>query len=105
MPRHRTHFTARGLHRLLAAEGFSVRRTYQLVLEHNPFGMWQTLVSTFTSTPSYLYNLLKRNAPVRSPDLVVTAAAIPLVPLAGALELVAGLRGHGGTIAVVASLD
>jgi SAM-dependent methyltransferase len=103
VPRHRTHFTARGLHRLLAAEGFLVRRSYQLVLEHNPFGMWQTLVSAFTSTPSYLYNLLKRNAPVRSPDLVLTAAAIPLVPLAAALELAAGLSGHGGTVAVVAS--
>jgi SAM-dependent methyltransferase len=103
VPRHRTHFTTRGLHHLLAAEGFSIRRTYQLVLEHNPFGMWQTLVSTFTSTPSYLYNLLKRNAPARSPDLLVTAAAIPLAPLVGALELMAGLAGHGGTIAVVAS--
>ena len=105
VPRHRTHFTTRGLHRLLAAEGFSVRRTYQLVLEHNPFGMWQTLVSAFTSTPSYLYNLLKRNAPVRSPDLLITAAAIPLAPLAGVLELVAGISGHGGTVAVVASRD
>lgn len=105
VPRHRTHFTTRGLHRLLAAEGFSVRRTHQLVLEHNPFGMWQSLVSAFTSTPSYLYNLLKRNAPARSPDLLVTAAAIPLAPLAGALELAAGLSGHGGTVAVVATRD
>jgi SAM-dependent methyltransferase len=105
VPRHRTHFTAQGLHRLLGDQGFSVRRTYQLVLEHNPFGMWQTLVSTFTSTPSYLYNLLKRNAPLRSPDLVITAAALPLTPLAGALELLAGLSGHGGTVAVVASRD
>jgi SAM-dependent methyltransferase len=103
VPRHRTHFTTRGLHCLLADEGFTIRRTYQLVLEHNPFGMWQTLVSAFTSTPSYLYNLLKRNAPVRSPDLLVTAAAIPLAPVAVALELLACLTGHGGTIAVVAS--
>jgi SAM-dependent methyltransferase len=102
VPRHRTHFTTRGLHRLLASREFTVRRTHQLVLEHNPFGMWQTLVSTFTSTPSYLYNLLKRNAPVRSPDLLITAIALPLTPLAGALELAAGLTGHGGTIAVLA---
>ena len=105
VPRHRTHFTTRGLHRLLAAEGFSVRRTHQLVLEHNPFGMWQTLVSAFTSTPSYLYNLLKRNAPLRSPDLLVTVAAIPLTPLAWALEMMAGVSGHGGTVAVVATRD
>jgi SAM-dependent methyltransferase len=105
VPRHRTHFTTAGLNRLLAAEGFSVRRTHQLVMEHNPFGMWQTLVSSLTSTPSYLYNLLKRNAPVRSPDLLITVAAIPLAPLAAALELAAGLSGHGGTVAVVATRD
>ena len=105
VPRHRTHFTARGLHQLLANQGFTVRRAHQLVLEHNPFGMWQTLVSAFTSTPSYLYNLLKRNAPMRSLDLLVTAVAMPLAPLAGALELVAGLSGHGGTVALVATRD
>ncbi len=105
VPRHRTHFTTAGLDRLLAAEGFSVRGTHQLVLEHNPFGMWQTLVSLLTATPSYLYNLLKRNAPVRSPDLLITAAAVPLAPLAAALELAAGLSGHGGTVAVVATRD
>jgi SAM-dependent methyltransferase len=105
VPRHRTHFTTRGLHHLLARQGFAVRRTHQLVLEHNPFGMWQTLVSAVTSTPSYLYNLLKRNAPVGSPDLLITGAALPLVPAAALLELLAGLSGHGGTVAVVAVRD
>jgi SAM-dependent methyltransferase len=102
VPRHRTHFTTQGLHHLLARHGFAVRRTHQLVLEHNPFGMWQTLVSALTGTPSYLYNLLKRNAPVRSPDLLITAAALPLIPAAALLELLAGRSGHGGTVAVVA---
>jgi hypothetical protein len=76
-----------------------------VLLEHNPFGMWQTLVSRFTSYPSYVYNVLKRNAPLRSADLAISAAALPLAPLAGALELLAGRRGHGGTVAVLARRD
>ena len=102
MPRHRTHFTARGLHALLRARGFDVLATRHLLLEHNPFGMWQSLVNCATRNRSYLYNLLKRNAPLRRPDLAITAAALPLAPLAAALELLAGLAGRGGTIAVLA---
>jgi hypothetical protein len=55
-----------------------------------------------TRTPSYLYNLLKRNAPLRSADLLVSAASVPLAPVAYALELLAGLAGLGGTVAVLA---
>ena len=62
-------------------------------------------VSRATRHPSYLYNLLKRNAPLRSTDLIVTAAAVPLVPVAALLELGAGMAGRGGTIAVLARRD
>jgi hypothetical protein len=72
------------------------------VLEQNPFGMWQTLANRLTRAPSYLYNLLKRNAPARSTDLLVTVALLPLAPAAALLELVAGLARRGGTIAVIA---
>jgi SAM-dependent methyltransferase len=102
VPRHRTHFTERGLHTLLRHHEFQIVRTTHLLLEHNPFGMWQSLVNRLTEHPSYLYNLLKRNAPVRSRDLLITAVAVPLAPVAGALELLAGLAGRGGTIAVLA---
>lgn len=105
VPRHRVHFTARGLRRLLSQSGFSVLRTHHLLLEHNPFGMWQTVLSRFTSHPSYVYNVLKRNAPLRSGDLALALAALPLAPLAAALEAGAGLAGHGGTIAVLAGRD
>jgi SAM-dependent methyltransferase len=105
VPRHRTHFTERGLRELLGARGFRVLGTHHLLLEHNPFGMWQSLVSRATRTPSYLYNLLKRNAPLRSPDLAITVAALPLAPVAAALELLAGLADRGGTIAVLAQRD
>ncbi len=100
LPRHRTHFTARGLRTLLAAQGFGVERTHHVLAEHNPLGMWLAL--TPTRRPSYLYHLLKRNAPLRSPDLLVTLLALPLLPLAVLLELLAGLARRGGTVAVVA---
>jgi SAM-dependent methyltransferase len=102
VPRHRVHFTPAGLRELLRAHGFTVSATRHILLEHNPFGMWQTLVSLVTQHRSYVYNLLKRNAPLRSRDLVVTAAALPLVPVAAGIELAAGVAGRGGTIAVLA---
>jgi SAM-dependent methyltransferase len=102
VPRHRTHFTPEGLEALLACHGFTVAATQHLLLEHNPFGFWQSLVSRFTRQPSYLYNLLKRNADWRSRDLLVTLVALPLVPVAALAEAAAGLLHRGGTIAVLA---
>ena len=102
VPRHRTHFTPAGLTRLLEREGFVVAAQQHLLLEHNPYGMWQSLVNHLTSRPSYLYNLLKRNAPVAGRDLLLTLLAVPLAPLAAVLEAAAGLLGRGGTIAVAA---
>jgi 2-polyprenyl-3-methyl-5-hydroxy-6-metoxy-1,4-benzoquinol methylase len=99
-PRHRTHFTPAGLERLLATHGFSVERTHHVLAEHNPFGMWQSLVPT--RTPSYAYHLLKRNARPDARDLAITAAALPLAPVAALAELGAGLAHRGGTIAVLA---
>ena len=101
-PRHRTHFTARGLELLLAAHGFRVEREVHVLVEHNPLGMWLAGVSRGTRRPSYLYHLLKRNAPLCSRDLLVTVAALPLLPLAVLLELAAGLARRGGTVAVLA---
>jgi SAM-dependent methyltransferase len=101
-PRHRVHFTPGGLEALLRAHGFTPVRTVHALLEHNPFGMWQSLVNRVTRDPSYLYNLLKRNAPLRSPDLLITVAALPLAPFAAFAELVAALARRGGTIAVLA---
>ncbi len=102
LPRHRTHFTPAGLTTLLEAGDFVVERTHHALAEHNPLGMWLAFVSRLTRRPSYLYHLLKRNAPLCSPDLLVTLLALPLVPAAAALELLAGLAHRGGTIAVVA---
>lgn len=102
LPRHRTHFTARGLRVLLARTGFTVRRSEHVLLEHNPFGLWQSAVSRVTPTPSWLYHALKRNAPLRAADAVPTALALPLVPVALAVEAAAGAAGRGGTVAVLA---
>jgi len=102
LPRHRTHFTPKGFRALLEAHGFETVRTTHLLLEHNPFGMWQSLVNRTTRTPNWLYHALKRNARFDAHDAAVTAAALPLLPLAAALEALAGAARRGGTIAVLA---
>ena len=99
-PRHRTHFTPAGLDALLRAHGFTPVRAVHVLAEHNPFGLWVSLVPT--RTPSFLYHLLKRNVRADPVDLAITLACLPLVPAAVVLELLAGLARRGGTIAVVA---
>jgi SAM-dependent methyltransferase len=105
LPRHRTHFTPAGLHALLRRHGLRPLRTHHVLAEHNPFGMWQSLVNRATRTPSYAFNRLKRAAAPDRRDLAVTVAALPLIPPAAALELAAGLARRGGSIAVLARRD
>jgi SAM-dependent methyltransferase len=102
VPRHRTHFTVNGLHALLGHHGLQPVATHHVLAEHNPFGLWVSVVSRATRIPSWLYHALKRNAPLRSRDALVTAAALPLVPLAVAAELAFAFARRGGTVAVVA---
>jgi SAM-dependent methyltransferase len=102
LPRHRTHFTVPGLLALLRRAGLEPVAVHHVLAEHNPFGMWQSLVNRATTTPSYLYNLLKRNAGLAPADLAVTLLALPLVPAAAGLELAAGASHRGGTVAVAA---
>ncbi len=102
LPRHRVHFTAAGLRALLEREGFEVVVERHVLAEHNPFGMWQTLVSRATRRPSWLFHALQRNAPLRSRDALVTLALVPLAPLAALAELAAGLARRGGTVAFAA---
>ena len=101
VPRHRTHFTPRGLRALLDRAGFDVVAEHHVLTEHNPFGMWQTLVSRATRTPSWLFRALQRDAPLASRDAVITLMALPLIPLAALLELAAGAARRGGTVAFV----
>jgi SAM-dependent methyltransferase len=102
LPRHRTHFTPAGLRSLLERHGFTVEREQHALLEHNPFGLWQTLANCVTRTPSWLFNALKRNAPLAHPDALITLVLLPLVPLCVVTEALFGRAGRGGTIAVVA---
>jgi SAM-dependent methyltransferase len=101
LPRHRTHFTAKGLATLLDRTGFTIDRTEHVLLEHNPFGLWQSAVSRVTPTQSWLYHALKRNAPLRAADAVPTLLALPFLPVAAAVELAAGRAGRGGTVAIL----
>jgi SAM-dependent methyltransferase len=100
--RHRVHLTAEGTRALLERTGFAPVAEHHVLLEHNPFGMWQTLVNRAARQPSHLFAVLKREARPDAQSLAVTLAALPLAPLAAALELAAGLARRGGTIAVSA---
>ena len=102
LPRHRTHFTPAGLRALLERHGFTVEREEHALLEHNPFGLWQSLVNRVTRTPSWLFNALKRNAPLAHPDALITLALLPLAPLCLLAERAFGRARRGGTIAVLA---
>lgn len=102
VPRHRTHFTPDGLARAAGAAGLEVVAFHGVLLEHNPFGMWQSVVNRLSGTTSYLYYLLKRAAPLRARPLAITLLALPLLPLLAALEVLAGAVGRGGTMVLVA---
>jgi hypothetical protein len=79
-----------------------VLRVEHLLLEHNPFGLWQSLVNRATPTPSWAFHALKRNARVRPADALPTAVALPLAPVAVGVEAAAGLAHRGGTVALLA---
>jgi SAM-dependent methyltransferase len=108
VPRHRTHFTARGLEALLERCGYRIDRTRHVLIEQNPLGMWQTLLNRLTAERDFAFRLIKRDlgdvpASTRARDLAVTAlAGLPLAPLAVLLELAAGLAGRGGSMVVEA---
>ncbi|MBK5218437.1 MAG: class I SAM-dependent methyltransferase [Thermoleophilia bacterium] len=108
VPRHRTHFAESGLLRLLERQGFGPRRVRHVLLEHNPLGMWQTLLNRLTDRRDVAFRMLKRDPTLRGPgigrDLLITLLVGPiLVPVALILELFAGLTQRGGTIIVEAT--
>jgi SAM-dependent methyltransferase len=101
-PRHRVHFTADGVRRLLLRSGFEVVRTHHLVLEQNVHGMWLALMTRLGVRPGFPFHYLKRNIDTRPRDLALTAAGLPLIPVAAALEGLAAAVRRGGTVAVAA---
>lgn len=101
-PRHRVHFTADGLRRLLVRSGFDIVRTHHVVLEQNVHAMWFALLTRLGMRPSFPFHFLKRNIDTRSRDLALTVLGLPLVPVAALAEGGAALMRRGGTVAVVA---
>lgn len=102
VPRHRTHFSPRGLARAAEAAGLQPVAFHGVLLEHNPFGMWQSVVNRLSGTTSYLYYLLKHAAPLRARPLLITLVALPLIPVLALVEFAAGATGRGGTMVLVA---
>jgi SAM-dependent methyltransferase len=101
-PRHRTHFTADGLTRLIGRSGFEVLGTRHWVVEQNPHAMWMALLVRLGMTPGFPFHFLKRNIEARPADLALTALGVPLGPAAVALEAGAALLRRGGTVATLA---
>jgi SAM-dependent methyltransferase len=101
-PRHRVHFTAAGLRRLLERSGFRPGPEAHMVWEHNPASMWMALLGRLGMTPGFPFHALKRNVEARPRDLALTVLGIPLLPVALALEAAAAATRRGGTIATVA---
>ena len=101
-PRHRVHFTADGVRRLLVRSGFEIVRTHHLVFEQNPHAMWFALLTRLGMRSGFPFHFLKRNIDARPRDLALTALGIPLLPVAAVLEAGAALTHRGGTVAVVA---
>jgi SAM-dependent methyltransferase len=101
-PRHRIHFTAGGVRRLLMLSGFEIMRTHHLVYEQNVHAMWFALLTRLGMRPGFPFHFLKRNIDARPRDLALTAVGVPLLPVAALLEAGAAITHRGGTVAVVA---
>lgn len=100
LARHRVHFTPAGLDALLRRHGFSPVGRRHVLVEHNPIGMWLSLLPT--RAPAYLFQWLRGTARFDPLDTVISVAALPLLPVAALAEVAAGLARRGGTIVVVA---
>jgi 2-polyprenyl-3-methyl-5-hydroxy-6-metoxy-1,4-benzoquinol methylase len=99
VPRHRTHFTARGLRTLCERQRLQVRSTDHWVLEQNPLGMWLTLLNLVTRERNAAFRLTRRGQRVGARDLIALAlAGPPLVPVAFLTELLAAAAGRGATV-------
>ena len=105
VPRHRAHHTPLGLRLLLRRAGFSTVSTRHVVWEHNPLGMWMSLLTRVGMSPGFPFHALKRNIALSPRDLAVCLAGMPALPLALALEAAGAALGRGGTIALVARRD
>jgi SAM-dependent methyltransferase len=102
VPRHRVHFTADGLRRLLGRSGFELVRTHHFVVEQNLHGMWMAMLTRLGMRPGFPFHFLKRNIDATGRDLAISALGVALIPGAAALEGAAALLRRGGTVAAVA---
>jgi len=104
-PRHRVHFTPRGLAEILGATGLQPIGASHAVWEHNPAGMWMSLLTAMGMAPGLPFHLVKRNAHARTRDVALLVAGVSLLPVATALEALAGASRRGGTVAMLAQRE
>lgn len=104
VPRHRVHFTRRGLVRLLERCGFRVLRIQTSARDQNLFGLVQTLLNYLTRDRNVLFRAIKRDLlPSERRDLLVSLAAlVPVTLLALGVETAAVAVRRGGSLVVLA---
>ena len=64
--------------------------------------MWMALLSRAGMSPAFPFHALKRNVALRPRDVALSAAGVPLLPVALALEAGAAGARRGGTLLAVA---
>jgi SAM-dependent methyltransferase len=101
LQRHRLHFTQRGLVTLLLRAGFERIESHRVLIEQAIPGMWMTLLNRLTRQPDVIRRFVRHEDVERRDLVVATAAAVPLLPLAGLLETGAAMAGRGGALAVL----
>jgi SAM-dependent methyltransferase len=99
--RHRVHFTPRGVVALLMRAGFEQIESRRVLVEQAIPGMWVTLLNRLTRRPDVIRRFVRHEEVARRDLVIASAAAVPLLPLAGLLELGAVLAGRGGALAVI----
>ena len=110
LPFHINHFSEKGVSLLLKKYSFSIFKSRQFDLEHNPFGWLQTLLNLSGIKENLFYNLLKSSHSrsnelinTSKRDLVLTLLLLPVYfPLSFILAVFESLLKRGGTTEVYA---
>ena len=109
-PRHVTHFTKAGLHKLFGNEKFKIIKSSTFSLEFGFYGMLQSLMNLFVPVPNYLFFLIrKKNAKINKIPFIKNYLSlfltvilfIPLSIISIILEFIAVLVQKGGILRIV----
>lgn len=97
VPRHRVHFSRRGLRLLLTRSGLSIERLDTVCVDQDLLGMAQTLLNRATGDLNAAFRALKRDRRgIRA--AVSLAAMVPAAAIGSLIETGAIVTGRGGAL-------